>query len=475
MITATADTNAALGGDDYNKGYVWMISIVAAMGGLLFGYDWVVIGGAKPFYEKFFALTDANSQGWAMSCALIGCLIGALAAGTASDRFGRKRLLILSALLFMVSSVFTGLAQSFNAFILWRIIGGLAIGLASALSPLYIAEVSPAKVRGRMVALNQFTVVIGILLAQVVNLLIAEPIAANATAADILVSWNGQTGWRWMFGVTAVPAILFLVTAFLIPESPRWLTKMGRVEEARTILARIFNPARADEVVREIKSSMQSESAGGSESINWKAMLDPKVKKALTIGIVLAVFQQWCGINVIFNYAEEIFTNAGYAVGDILFNIVITGAVNVVFTIAALGLVDRWGRRPLMLFGAASLAISYALLGACYAYQIPGTAVLVLVLVAIGCYAVSLAPITWVVISEIFPNRVRGTATSLAVGALWVACFLLTYTFPFLNQALGAAGTFWIYGGICALGFVFVFFKLPETKGKSLEELEASL
>ena len=471
MITATSTDNAALSGDDYNKGYVWMISIVAAFGGLLFGYDWVVIGGAKPFYEKFFQLTDPAQQGWAMSCALIGCLIGAVVAGTASDRFGRKRLLILSALLFTVSSIMTGLASSFDVFIVWRIVGGLAIGLASALSPLYIAEVSPAKVRGRMVALNQFTVVIGILAAQIVNLMIAEPVTANATATEILNSWNGQTGWRWMFGVTAIPSVLFLVTAMFIPESPRWLTKMNRIEEARTILGRIFDSKRADDVIREIKGSMNV----ADEKVNLSALLQPTVKKALTIGIVIAVFQQWCGINVIFNYAEEIFANAGYSVSSILFNIVITGIVNVVFTIAALFLVDRWGRRPLMLFGAASLCVSYILLGACYAFGIHGTAVLILVLAAIACYAVSIAPVAWVVISEIFPNRVRGTATSLAVGALWIACFILTFTFPFLNKALGAAGTFWIYAAICALGFVFCYFKQPETKGKSLEELEMSL
>ncbi len=470
MISATAEATA-LSGDDYNKGYVWMISIVAAFGGLLFGYDWVVIGGAKPFYEKFFALSDPGSQGWAMSCALIGCFVGAMVAGTASDRYGRKRLLILSALLFTVSSIMTGLAGTFGAFIIWRIVGGLAIGLASALSPLYIAEVSPAAVRGRMVALNQFTVVIGILAAQIVNLMIAEPVAANATAGEILHSWNGQTGWRWMFGVTAIPSVLFLLTAFFIPESPRWLMKMNRTEDARRILSRIFSSSRADAVVSEIRSTMQAH----GEKSQWSALLQPTVKRALTIGIVIAVFQQWCGINVIFNYAEEIFSNAGYSVSSILFNIVITGVVNVVFTIAALFLVDRWGRRPLMLFGAASLCVSYILLGACYAFEIHGAAVLILVLVAIGCYAVSLAPVAWVVISEIFPNRVRGVATSLAVGSLWIACFILTFTFPFLNKALGAAGTFWIYAAICAAGFMFCYLKLPETKGKSLEELEASL
>jgi MFS transporter, SP family, arabinose:H+ symporter len=469
MIT-NSNANTNFGAGNYNKGYVWMISTGAAFGGLLFGYDWVVIGGAKPFYEKFFALNDPSAQGWAMSCALIGCLVGALIAGPSSDRWGRKKLLILSAFLFAISSVLTGYAESFNAFILWRIVGGFAIGLASGLSPLYIAEISPAAVRGKLVSLNQFTVVIGILLAQVVNWMIAEPVPAGATAQEILVSWNGQTGWRWMFAVTAIPAVVFLITSLLIPESPRWLAKQGRKDEALKILKKLFGTEGAESVLRDVEATVHE----GEEAINWKYLKEPKVVSALTVGIGLAVFQQWCGINVIFNYAEEIFSNAGYSVSDILFNIVITGTVNVVFSIAALALVDKLGRRALMLWGAASLCVVYILLGTCYAMGIHGIYVLILVLLAIGCYAVSLAPVTWVVISEIFPNKVRGLAMSIAVGSLWIACFILTFTFPILNKALGAAGTFWIYAAICAVGFVFTFKTLPETKGKTLEEIEES-
>lgn len=469
MIT-NSGANSALHADNYNKGYVWMISLVAAFGGLLFGYDWVVIGGAKPFYEKFFALTDPAAQGWAMSCALIGCLIGALAAGPASDRFGRKKLLILSAFLFAVSSVATGYAGSFNTFIFWRIVGGLAIGLASGLSPLYIAEVSPAQVRGRLVSLNQFTVVIGILLAQIVNLMIAEPVEAGATAEQILNSWNGQTGWRHMFAVTAIPAVLFLLSAFFIPESPRWLIKAGRRSEAMNTLMKIFGATGAEHVLRDVEATVH----GGDENVNWKVLSEPRVRNALVVGIFMAVFQQWCGINVIFNYAEEIFSSAGYGVSDILFNIVITGTVNVAATIAALYLVDRVGRRALMLWGSVGLAIIYAILGACYHFHVTGFAVLALVLLAIACYGVSLAPVVWVVISEIFPNRVRGIAMSIAVGSLWIACFLLTYTFPLMNKALGAAGTFWIYAVFCVLGYMFTLKKLPETKGKTLEEIEGA-
>ncbi|HVU34672.1 MAG TPA: sugar porter family MFS transporter [Opitutaceae bacterium] len=452
----------------YNAGYVWTISLIAALGGLLFGYDWVVIGGAKPFYERFFDLTDPRAQGWAMSCALIGALIGASVSGVATDRWGRKGLLLVSAALFAVSSLATGLAGTFGTFIAWRIIGGSAIGLASSLSPMYIAEVAPAAVRGRLVSLNQLTIVCGILLAQIVNWLIARPVPAGATAAEILHSWNGQVGWRWMFGVTAVPSLLFLVGTFFVPESPRWLMKSGRREQAGRTLRRINGDAGGQAALDEIEATLRDE----TERVDWRALFSPKVRGALAFGIVLAVFQQWCGINVVFNYAEEVFSAAGYSVSDILLNIVITGAVNLVFTFVAIGCVDRFGRRILMLVGAAGLAIIYTVLGLGYATHSHGVHMLLLVLAAIACYSMSLAPVTWVLISETFPNRVRGLAMSVAVTFLWIACFILTYTFPLLNRGLGAAGTFWIYAGVCAVGFVYLYFQLRETKGKTLEELE---
>jgi SP family sugar porter-like MFS transporter len=456
---------------DYSRGYVWMISLIAALGGLLFGYDWVVIGGAKPFYEKFFALTDPKQQGWAMSCALIGCLFGALASGAASDRLGRKKLLILSALLFAVSSIGTAFANSFGVFVAWRIAGGVAIGIASNLSPMYIAEVAPAQIRGRLVSLNQLTIVIGILLAQIINWLIARPVPAGATAPDILLSWNGQFGWRWMFGVTAVPSALFFFGMLLAPESPRWLAKQGNTNTARRILDKIGGANYAASALDEIAASL----AHNTGKTDLRVLLEPNIRRVLGLGIVLAVFQQWCGINVIFNYAEEVFSAAGYQVSDILFNIVITGTVNLLFTLVALTLVDKFGRRVLMLLGAGGLTIIYCLLGLCYATHSQGVHVLALVVAAIGCYAMSLAPVTWVIISEIFPNRIRGTAMSIAVAFLWVACFILTYTFPILNRAIGAAGTFWIYAGICLAGFFFLFLRLPETRGKSLETIERDL
>ena len=442
------------------------------MGGLLFGWDWVVIGGAKPFFQRYFEITSETQIGWANSCALIGCLIGALVAGGLSDKFGRKKLLIAAALIFAVTSLGNALATNFNVFIAWRIFGGVAIGLASSLSPMYIAEIAPAQIRGRLVAINQLTVVIGILLAQYINWFLVRGLPAGATDEFIRDSWFGQQGWRWMFGLTAAPALLFFIGMFLVPESPRWLAKNGKPQLARKILGKIGGQDYADAAVAEIQSTLSSEEI---QRVRFADLLEPKMFKVITLGVVLAVFQQWCGINVIFNYAEEIFHNAGYDISMVLKNIAWTGSVNLVFTLFALGIVDRGGRRPLMLFGSAALAIIYVAMGFGYHAGVKGLPMLLLVLAAIGCYAVSLAPVTWVVISEIFPNRIRGAAMAVAVSALWIACFLLTFSFPMLNAQLGSAGTFWLYGAICVAGFIFIFFKLPETKGKTLEQIEKDL
>ena len=466
---AKEEMTVTTGAENFDIAYIYAISAVAALGGLLFGYDWVVIGGAKPFYEKFFHLTDPSQQGWAMSCALIGCLVGALVSGWLSDRFGRKRLLIGAGLVFAVSSIGTGLAPSFAAFVPWRILGGFAIGMASSLAPMYIAEVAPAQYRGKLVSLNQLTIVIGILLAQVVNWLIAKPVSANATSLQILQSWNGQVGWRWMFGVTAIPSMLFFVAMFVVPESPRWLAKNGAHERAKHVLSRIGGESYGERALREIEATVED-----ANGVDLRILFDRRMLRVLSLGIGLAVLQQWCGINVIFNYAEEVFSAAGYTVSDILFNIVVTGAVNLLFTFVAIAFVDRYGRRILMLIGSAGLAIIYSCLGAFYYIHSRGIHMLVLVVAAIGCYAMSLAPVTWVVISEIFPNRIRGAAMSIAVTALWVASFILTYTFPLFNHSLGAAKTFWIYAAICVVGFLFIRARLPETKGKTLEQIEAS-
>jgi sugar porter (SP) family MFS transporter len=484
IVTANTESPDAKGAE-LNLGYVWLIATVAALGGLLFGWDWVVIGGAKTFFEPCFGIakdtvvngqavivTNANLSGWANSCALLGCLAGSLLTGVFSDKFGRKRLLIFAALLFAVSSVLTGWAANLHQFILWRLAGGVAIGMASNLSPLYIAEISPAQMRGRLVSLNQLTIVIGILAAQLLNMVIAQKVPAGSTAAMIAHSWNGQFGWRWMFTLVAAPSILFFVLAFFVPESPRWLVKNGLPDRAKKILARIGGETYAAAETENIGKTIAAEEVS---RVRLADLFEPRLRKILLIGCGLAVLQQWSGINVLFNYASNIFNTAGFGVNTTLLFIVITGVVNAAFTFVALGTVDRWGRRGLMLFGCAGIAAAHILTGLAYALHLKGIAVLLFVLAAIGCYAMSLAPVTWVVISEIFPNRIRGTAISVAVSALWIACFILTFTFPLLEGAIGTGNTFWLYAAICMLGFVFVRKKLPETKGKSLEQIEREL
>jgi MFS family permease len=527
----------------YNMTFLWLICLVAAMGGLLFGYDWVVIGGAKPFYEPFFGISDNSFyQGFAMSSALVGCLLGAIASGALSDRFGRRRLLILAGFLFTISAIGTALTPDFTWFNIFRWMGGVGIGLASNLSPMYIAEMSPAEKRGRFVSINQLTIVIGILAAQLINWRIADRVptadqlrllvsldaqvrdvhgadydidaeraeadaitddaalaVVKATFPDLTVAaptadergkkvkkavdekvmqtyllptWNGQRGWRWMFGVETIPAFMFFLLMFFVPESPRWLIKYGRDEEAERILERVGGTDYARFEVADVKSTLAGEEIA---QVRFGDLLETKLLRIVGLGVFLAVFQQWCGINVIFNYAQEVFREAGYGVSGIMFNIVITGIVNLVFTFVAILTVDRFGRRPLMLFGAIGLAGIYAVLGAGYFLESKGVHMLILVVTAIACYAMSLAPITWVVISEIFPNRIRGAAMSVAVSSLWIGCTALTFTFPFLQKGLGAHGAFWLFGVICVVGFLVILLKLPETKGKSLEDIEREL
>ena len=428
--------------NNYSRGFLYFICAVSAMGGLLFGYDWVVIGGAKPFYELYFGISESPLlQGVAMSTALVGCLIGAMVAGDAADKYGRKPLLIVAAVLFTVSAIATGLFNDFTLFNIARFIGGMGIGVASALSPMYIAEVSPTEIRGRMVSLNQMTIVLGILAAQVVNMLLAR----DTTVAESQ-AWNLEWGWRWMFWAETLPAALFLLMSFFIPESPVYL----RMKAAMT--------------------SQQTQREAG-----LKELMQSKYAKVLLLGLVIAVFQQWCGTNVIFNYAQEIFVGAGFDVDGMFINIVITGIANVIFTIVALYTIEKWGRRILILLGAGGLGLIYLTLGTCYFFEVKGFAMVCLVVAAISTYAMTLGPVTWTLLAEIFPNRIRGIAMATCTFALWVGCCTLTFSFPSMNAALGSSGSFWIYSAICFCAFIFLLRRCPETKGKSLEELEKEL
>lgn len=458
--------------NQFNKSFVYAVCIVSAMGGLLFGYDWVVIGGAKPFYELYFGIADSASlQGLAMTVALIGCMIGALLCGSLADRIGRKKLLIIASLIFLISSAAVGASKGFMFFLVSRFVSGVGIGLASGLSPMYIAEVAPTSVRGKLVSLNQLTIVFGILAAQITNWLIAEDIPSGMGTAEIAASWNGQMAWRWMFWAAMVPSALFFLFALFIPESPRWLALKGRDSSSLDILTKVGGRDYATKELESIKSTnIIANTQGG-----LKLLFSNPYRRVLLLGVVIAIFQQWCGTNVIFNYAQEIFQSAGYEIGDVLFNIVVTGIANVVFTFIAIFTVDRWGRRVLMLMGAGGLCGIYLVLGTCYFFHVSSFFMIILVVAAIACYAMTLGPCTWVLLSEIFPNKVRAVAVATSTFALWVGSSTLTYTFPLLNKALGSFGTFWIYSGVCLFGFLFMHKFLLETKGKSLEQLEKEL
>lgn len=454
-----------------NRKFIYFICCVSAMGGLLFGYDWVVIGGAKPFYEAFFSIeADPAMQGLAMSIAIAGCLVGAMVAGFFADLFGRKPLLLFSAVVFLISAYMTGAVDTFVPFLIARLIGGVAIGVASGMSPMYIAEVSPPATRGRMVSINQLTIVLGILTAQIVNWLIAEPIPHGMELPPI-DSWNCQWGWRWMFWAEAFPAALFLVLVLFIPESPRWLIGRGKEEKAAAVFRHIGGEKYA---ITEIKAIRESEK-DLTESGSLFSLFRKPYLSLIVLGIVIAVFQQWCGTNVIFNYAQEIFANAGYDLGEMLFNIVLTGVTNVIFTFVALYTVDRIGRRKLMLLGSGGLFAIYLILGSCYYFEVAGVLMVILVMLAIACYAMTLGPVTWVLLSEIFPNRLRGVAMAVCTFALWTGCFTLTYSFPMLNSSLGSYGTFWLYSAICLAGFIYFSRRLTETKGKTLEQIEKEM
>ncbi|MEI6047998.1 MAG: sugar porter family MFS transporter [Bacteroidota bacterium] len=461
--------------NNINTKYVLFLALVSAMGGLLFGYDWVVIGGAKPFYERFFDITSsATYQGFAMSSALFGCLIGAAVSGYFTDKYGRKIPLLFAAFLFIFTSLGTGAFNSFSLFMFFRILGGIAIGIASNVSPVYIAEIAPANMRGKLVAINQLTIALGVLGAQITNMLIAEPVPAGAGDSLIAASWNGQMGWRWMFWACSVPAGLFFILMWLIPESPRWLVKAGKRDKAIKIFERIGGSDYAKKETDEICQTIENDNDSANK-VTFSHLFSKQLAPIIILGIVLAVFQQWCGINVIFNYAEEVFAAAGYGISSTLFNIVLTGSVSLIFTIVAMFLVDRWGRKALMLTGAGGLAIIYIIIATGYFLQIKGFFMLFSVVTAISIYCLTLAPVTWVLLSEIFPNKVRGHAMSVATFALWLACAILTLSFPFLNKAFGASGTFGLYAMICILGFFYILKKLPETKGKSLEQIEREL
>jgi len=435
----------------YNSSYVIGISFISALGGYLFGFDFAVISGALPFLRTAFELSTWW-EGFLTGSLALGCIAGCLIAGNIADRFGRKPGLMTAALIFAISSLGMAFSNTLTVFVIMRFAAGIGVGMASMLSPMYIAEVSPAAVRGRNVAINQLTIVLGILITNLVNYQLAD---------------KGPEAWRWMFGLGTIPSLLFLVGVVWLPESPRWLFKAHHDRKAQAILEKIGGPAFANTTIAEISRSLPTETKESYSAVFAKA-----ARPAVLVGITLAVFQQFCGINVVFNYTSTIFESVGANLDRQLFETVAIGAVNLVFTIVAMWQVDKLGRRPLRLFGSLALSVLYIVMALLLKSGAGAGWVSLLVLLAIASYATSLAPVTWVLISEIFPNNIRGRATSVAVISLWIAYFILVFTFPILAEKVGTYGPFWLYAGICLLGFFFIKSKVKETKGKTLEELE---
>ncbi len=433
----------------FNTVYILAISFISALGGYLFGFDFAVIAGALPFLRDQFGLNE-YWEGFATGSLALGAIIGCLVAGNMADKYGRRAGLLLAAAIFAISSLAMAFAPGLYFFIPARFVAGIGVGMASMLSPMYIAEVSPAPYRGRMVAINQLTIVIGILLTNLINYMLRN---------------NGPDAWRWMFGLGAIPSGLFLLGVCWLPESPRWLLKSGQEAKASAILSKIGDTSFAASSIQSFRETMK-----GELKLPFSAAFGKAVLPAVLVGIGLAVFQQFCGINVVFNYPSNIFETIGASKDDQLLQTVFIGGVNLLFTLLAMGLVDKLGRRPLMLFGAGGLAILYIVIA--QLLNAKSASVGIFLLSAIGTYALSLAPVTWVLIAEIFPNKVRSTAISIAVLCLWSAYFILTFTFPVLAKQIGMHNTFYIYSVICMIGFVFVWTKVKETKGKTLEELE---
>jgi sugar porter (SP) family MFS transporter len=432
----------------YNNAYITGVSFISALGGYLFGFDFAVISGALPFLQKQFGL-DAYWEGFATGSLALGAIVGCVIAGSVSEKYGRKPGLLLAAAIFTVSSLAMALAPGRDFFIASRFAAGVGVGMASMLSPMYIAEISPAHLRGRMVAINQLTIVTGILVTNLVNYTLRN---------------NGDDAWRWMFGLGAVPAGIFLLGTLFLPESPRWLMKAGMNDKAKQVLKKIGGLSFANESFPKIEKSLQ-----GNTKMSYRAAFNKAVLPAVLIGIGLAVFQQFCGINVVFNYTPRIFQSIGASQDDQLLQTVFIGGINLVFTLLAMMLVDKLGRKPLMLIGAGGLALLYIVVVRMLGAGSPNVSWFLLS--AIGIYAMSLAPVTWVLISEIFPNKVRTAAISIAVLSLWAAYFILVFTFPILFDKL-KDNTFYIYSGVCIIGLVFIWFKVKETKGRTLEELE---
>ena len=446
-----------------NKKYITFIAFSAALGGLLFGYDTAVISGAIGNLTEYFHLNPVET-GWAISSALIGCLIGAFFSDYLSNRFGRKATMLITAVLFILNSIGTALPISFSMFVIFRIVGGIGVGIASMVVPMYIAEIAPPKRRGALVGNYQLAIVIGIVVVYFVNYFIALQGDAN---------WNLNIGWRWMFGSEIIPSVLFLVFIFLIPESPRWLFQKGKSTEAIGVLDKLNSPEDAIQVQTEIQNSLHQE-----DKNQWKQLINPIFKKALLVGIGLSVLQQLTGINAILYYAPEIFKSLGSSTDVSLLETSILGVVNLIFTLLAIRFVDKMGRKPLLYIGSIGMTIALAAVGLFIHYEAVGNWVLPFLLLFMASFSISWGPIVWVLLSEIFPNKIRSLALAISVFIQWVANFVVTQFFPSLveNQWLktnfNGAFPFYLFSIVCLISLLFVWKNVPETKNKSLEQMD---
>lgn len=439
-----------------SRRYIIHITIAAALGGLLFGYDTAVIAGAIGYLQEKFSLSPAL-VGWAASSAIWGCILGAAVAGYVSDRFGRKKVLIITGLLFFVSALGSAIATDLTGFIVARFVGGIGVGAASMLSPLYISEVAPAKFRGRLVSIYQLAIVFGINIIYIVNYLIS--VSGNNT-------WNVAYGWRYMIGSEVIPAIIFFALLFTVPESPRWLMKKGREAKAGEILRRI-NGGKAEAIREEIRNTL------GMESGRWSDLFGKGLRLALVVGVILALFSQITGINAVIYFAPEIFKSIGFAVESAFYQTIFIGIINTIFTFVALWLIDKAGRKKLLLWGVSGMVVCLFAIGICFYFEITrGPWLIIFVLGFIACFASSLGPIPWVMIAEIFPTKIRGTAMSFCTLILWVGVILITQLTPVMLDSLGGAFTFWIFMVNSVFLLLFTWKFIPETKGKSLEQIE---
>ena len=438
----------------YNRNYVYLISAIAALGGVLFGFDLVIISGTVSFFKNYFQLSGFQT-GWAVGCINLGAAIGAIIGGKLGDSIGRKKLLMLCAVLFALTGIGTGWATTFPLFITFRMLSGVAVGAAALVCPMYIAEISPAGMRGRMVSFYQLSIVIGILLAYLSNYILLN---------------IGENNWRWMFSSQSVPSILFFVGLFFVAESPRWLIGKKLNTEAFKVLSRIGGTAYASDESMQIEESFLSKTAESFTNLFKK-----DVWHIIFMGIVIAIFSQAVGQNSLFSYAPELFKKAGMGQDASFMQSIIIGVINFIFTFIAILSIDKIGRKKLLLFGSFLLFLDGLALSAAFYWALSGSWVLVFVLGFIAIYSATLGPVTWVALSEIFPNRIRSNALAIATLSLWIANFFTTFLFPIMNENFGLPVTFLIHSGICLFYFFFVRKNVPETKGKSLEEIEVLL